>query len=138
VFDSQRTGDDTSGRSWERNCRTGVNTLAFRYPQHRRFFHLDPDCVAITAATRWEDNRMWLDLVSHCGASLFISPEPKATGKEQIAAIREAFARVAGSMAVPEDWMNNTMPELWRVRVGSAPLRKYPWCGREGTGPLEM
>src|SRR5262249_2905389 len=37
IFDSQRTGDDTSGRSWERNCRNGVNTLAFRYAQHRSF-----------------------------------------------------------------------------------------------------
>jgi len=138
IFDSQRTGDDTSGRSWERNCRNGVNTLAFRYAQHRSFFHLDPDCVAITEATNWVNNRMWLDLVSRCGVSLFISPEPKATGQEQIVAIREAFARVAHSVAVPEDWMNNTMPELWRLRGSGGPPRRYSWCGSEGTGPLEL
>ena len=29
IFDIQRTGDDTSGKVWERTRRMGVNTLAF-------------------------------------------------------------------------------------------------------------
>ena len=29
-----RTGDDTSGKNWERTRKMGVNTLAFRLPQH--------------------------------------------------------------------------------------------------------
>ena len=36
-----RTGDDTSGRIWERTRRMGVNTLAFRLPQHNAFYHID-------------------------------------------------------------------------------------------------
>ena len=46
----QRTGDDTSGRSWNRNRRMGVNTMGFRAPQHRTFYQVDPDIVAITKA----------------------------------------------------------------------------------------
>ena len=42
-----RTGDDTSGRIWERTRRMGVNTLAFRLPQHNTFYHIDADCVGI-------------------------------------------------------------------------------------------
>ena len=38
LFEIQRTGDDTSGREWERTRRMGVNTLAFRLPQHGAFF----------------------------------------------------------------------------------------------------
>ena len=38
IFEVQRTGDDTSGRDWNRTRRMGVNTLAFRLPQHRNFF----------------------------------------------------------------------------------------------------
>src|SRR5918997_320066 len=33
-----RTGDDTSGKQWERTRRMGVNTLAMRLAQHRCFF----------------------------------------------------------------------------------------------------
>ena len=34
LFELQRTGDDTSGREFNRTRRMGVNTLAFRAPQH--------------------------------------------------------------------------------------------------------
>ena len=53
TFDAQRTGDDVSGKDWERTRRMGVNTLAFRLPQHGRFFSVDADCVPITAAISW-------------------------------------------------------------------------------------
>ncbi len=52
IFDLQRTGDDTSGRQWERTRRMGVNTLAFRLPQHGTFYTLDADLVGITEAFR--------------------------------------------------------------------------------------
>jgi alpha-galactosidase len=60
----QRTGDDTSGRSWNRNRRMGVNTLAFRAPQQGAFYAVDPDIVAITNAVSWDLVAQWLRLVS--------------------------------------------------------------------------
>ncbi|UKI37029.1 MAG: hypothetical protein L6V93_02035 [Clostridiales bacterium] len=38
IFEIQRTGDDTSGIEWERTKKYGINTLAFRMPQHNNFF----------------------------------------------------------------------------------------------------
>src|SRR5205814_2897866 len=54
LFEIQRSGDDTSGRIWERTRRMGINTLAFRQPQHKTFFMADPDCAAHTRHTPWE------------------------------------------------------------------------------------
>ena len=48
LVEAQRIGDDTSGREWSRTRKMGVNTLAFRMPQHNTFFAADPDCVPVT------------------------------------------------------------------------------------------
>ena len=50
IFEVSRTGDDTSGKEWDRVRKMGVNTLAFRMPQHGAFFAADADCVGQTAA----------------------------------------------------------------------------------------
>ena len=92
IFDLQRTGDDTSGRQWERTRRMGVNTLAFRLPQHGTFYTVDADLVGITAAVPWELNQQWLDVLARSGAATIVSPGPPARGPEQRAALREAFS----------------------------------------------
>ena len=68
-----RIGDDTSGRDWERTRKMGINTLAFRLCQHKRFFDADADCAGITEQVPWELNRNWLDLLAHSGTPLFVS-----------------------------------------------------------------
>lgn len=68
-----RTGDDTSGRIWERTRRMGVNTLAFRLPQHNTFYHIDADCVGIFGMIPWEKNRQWADVLAKSGTPLFVS-----------------------------------------------------------------
>ncbi len=74
IFDIQRTGDDTSGKIWERTRRMGVNTLAFRIPQHGSFFVVDADCVAITQAIPWQLTQQWLNLGGRGSATaLFVS-----------------------------------------------------------------
>ncbi len=37
IFEISRVGDDTSGQEWARTRKMGVNTLAFRLPQHGAF-----------------------------------------------------------------------------------------------------
>src|SRR5438552_1011705 len=83
LFEIQRTGDDTSGKEWERTRRMGVNTLAYRLPQHGAFFQSDPDCAAHTAATPWELDRQFLDLVAKSGTALFVSVDPRTVTPEQ-------------------------------------------------------
>jgi alpha-galactosidase len=137
IFESQRTGDDTSGQHWERTRKMGVNTLAFRLAQDGTFFALDPDCVGITPAIPWEQNRQWMDVIARSGAALFVSPDPAATGPEQKKAIAEAFRITAsgGAGLSAEDWLDNTCPEWWSTG-GSGGEVRYRWCGAEGANPF--
>jgi alpha-galactosidase len=135
IFEAQRTGDDTSGREWERTRKMGVNTLAFRLPQHNAFFAADPDCVAITPAVPWDVTKQWLDLVARSGAALFVSADPAALGAEQKAALKTAFAVAARTQpeAEPLDWFETTAPMRWRF---GREEKSYQWYGDEGASPF--
>lgn len=137
IFDAQRTGDDVSGQMWERTRRMGVNTLAFRLPQHGAFFALDADCVPITTATPWPCNRQWLDLVARSGTVLMVSPQPAAMGPEQRDAVRAAFRiAAAGSETIAADWQNNTTPDHWQFRPAAE--RNYDWYQDTGAWPFAI
>jgi alpha-galactosidase len=138
TFESQRTGDDTSGQQWERTRKMGVNTLAFRLPQDRTFFALDPDCVGITQAIPWKQNRQWLDVIARSGAALFVSPDAAATGPEQKKAIAEAFRVTAagGAGLRAEDWLETTSPERWVEPSGDGGDIRYRWCDTKGADPF--
>jgi alpha-galactosidase len=82
LVEAQRIGDDTSGREWSRTRKMGVNTLAFRMPQHNAFFAADPDCVPLTRDIPWSLTRQWLDLVARSGTALFVSADPAAVQPE--------------------------------------------------------
>ena len=139
LFELQRTGDDTSGRDWERTRRMGVNTLAYRLPQHRTFFDLDADCVGITREIPWSLNAQWLDLLARSGTGLFLSPAPDAIGPEQKSAIRDAFAIAAGNhsrpIPSPLDWLAQTTPEDWQFSSGR---KKYSWNTPDGASPFPI
>ncbi len=117
LFELQRTGDDTSGREWERTRKMGINTLAFRAPQHETFFLADADCVGLSADIPWKLNRQWLDLLARSGTPLFVSADPAALGAEQRQALREAFTLAARPKpgAEPLDWLDTLCPARWRL-----------------------
>jgi alpha-galactosidase len=135
LFELQRTGDDTSGRDWNRTRKMGVNTLAFRGPQNNAFFAVDADCVGLTKQIPWRLNRQWLDLLAHSGAPLFVSAAPDAAGPEQNAAMRDAFRIAATTLPTgePLDWLRNNQPEHWRLNGKTA---EYNWFGGEGASPF--
>jgi len=135
LFELQRTGDDTSGRDFHRTRRMGVNTLAFRGPQHGAFFALDADCAPITPDVPWELASRWLDLVARSGTALFVSPDPKALNAENRAAIKQAFATAARPqpLAEPLDWLETTTPGAWRIQGKTV---NYDWYGEEGATPF--
>ncbi len=122
----QRTGDDTSGREWERTRVQGINTLAFRAHQHGSFFAIDADCVGLTDAVPWDKNEQWLELLSSSGTPLFVSADPRAMGPDQRRAVAGAFARAAEvqPLCEPIDWMTTTCPSRWRF--GGA-TRRFDW-----------
>jgi alpha-galactosidase len=135
LFELQRTGDDTSGRDFNRTRRMGVNTLSFRGPQHRTFFDVDADCAPITPQLPWGLAARWLDLVARSGTALFVSPDPAAVNAESRQALRRAFEAAARprELAEPLDWMNTTTPGRWRVEGRAV---EYDWYGAEGAAPF--
>ncbi len=133
----QRTGDDTSGRQWERTRRMGVNTLAFRLPQHGRLFAVDADCVPCTPATDWSLNRQFLDLVARSGTALFVSVDPAARTDAADADLSRAvrLALDGGQEVEPLDWLTTTAPRRWRC--GGQTLT-YDWSQPWGAWPLTV
>ncbi|XHR92185.1 hypothetical protein ACFJIV_17605 [Mucilaginibacter sp. UC70_90] len=117
VFELCRIGDDTSGHEWARTRKMGVNTLAFRLPQHNAFYAADGDCVGLTKDIEWKRNKQWLQLLAECGAPLFISGQPEAMGEEQKKAVKTAFAQAAKvqPLGQPLDWMETMLPTKWKL-----------------------
>lgn len=135
VFELQRTGDDTSGQDFNRTRRMGVNTLAFRGPQHGAFFAVDADCVPVTPQIPWALGCRWLDLVARSGTPLFVSADPRAVGDEQKQALKAAFAVAARQQPLcePLDWLETTAPKRWRLQGKTV---EYDWFGPEGATPF--
>lgn len=121
-----RTGDDTSGTDWERTKKMGVNTLAFRMPQHGAFFGVDADCVGITEHISWEKNRQWMELLSASRTPFFVSVKSGTLNKEQEEELRSAYRRAAenGRSSIPLDWKENRVPRKWLTCEG---IRNFSW-----------
>jgi alpha-galactosidase len=139
LFELQRTGDDTSGRVWERTRRMGINTLAFRLPQQGTFFACDADCAAHTEQTPWGFDRQYLDLVARSGTALFISVDPRTIQSEQKIAFRAAMqTALSGGTpggCEPLDWLHTTAPREWRF--GQEKIT-YHWEEPAGANPLRV
>lgn len=127
IFEMQRTGDDTSGRQWERTRKMGVNTLAFRMPQHNTFYAVDADCVGLTNQVPWHLTRQWLDVLGNSGTVVLISADPRAMGEEQKQAIKDVFkaASVEHPVSRPLDWLYNPVPRYWKESSGT--IKRYHW-----------
>jgi alpha-galactosidase len=132
-FEICRIGDDTSGTEWSRTRKMGVNSLAFRGPQHGTFYVADADCVGVTGAVPWRLNRQWLDLLARSGTMLFVSLEPAALGASERSDLRAGLALAAAHqpLAEPLDWQRTVYPERWRL-MGRE--QSFEWVGADGAG----
>lgn len=126
-----RTGDDTSGRIWERTRRMGVNTLAFRLPQHNTFYHIDADCVGIFGMIPWEKNRQWADVLAKSGTPLFVSAKPGVLNPEEFEELHQIMLRASEQEEhfVPLDWEEIDCPEVWGENGETI---TYDWFDNEG------
>lgn len=126
-----RTGDDTSGFEWSRTAKMGVNTLAFRNCQNGYFFMSDADCVGITGAIPWEQNREWLNALAKSGSPLFVSCKPGILSESELSELKEAY-RIASLQAdtmIPLDWMETTTPDTYLI---NGEVVKFNWYTRRG------
>ena len=126
IFEIQRTGDDTSGKEWARTKKYGINTLAFRMPQHNKFYCADADCVGITKQISWEKNKQWLDVLSKSGTALFVSIAEDAYDDEIRKDITSAFKKAAVNMesSLALDWKQHCIPQKWKSKYGTD---EYDW-----------
>lgn len=120
-----RTGDDTSGREWERTKKMGVNTLAFRLAQNEAFYMCDADCVGILDDyIPWEKNSQWLHLLSYSNTPLFISctDEINETQRKDIA---EAYRNFNTAHTIkPIDIFDTKAPSKWEI---DGKIVEYEW-----------
>jgi alpha-galactosidase len=128
IFEICRVGDDTSGREWNRTRKMGVNTLAFRGAQHGAFYVADPDCVGVTNAIPWAQNRQWLDLLARSGTMLFVSLSPDALTDDRRRDLRAALALAAQPQPLgePVDWQQSSWPRRWNLMGQTV---TYDWVG---------
>lgn len=110
-----RIGDDTSGKDWERTRQIGVNTLAFRLPQHNTFFHIDADCVGITGEIEWRYNKQWTEVIAKSGTPLFVSVKPNILNPSELLEMQQLMTVASKQQQhmVPLDWELIDCPELW-------------------------
>lgn len=123
-----RTGDDTSGVDWERTRFMGVNTLAFRLPQHGKFYEIDADCVGIDGGISWSMNKQWADVLAQSGTPLFISVRPNILDETEKQELHEIL-KVASKQehhVIPVDWEETTCPEHWQDKDHDIDC-KYQW-----------
>lgn len=128
-----RTGDDTSGVIWERTRFMGVNTLAFRLPQHGKFYEIDADCVGIDGGISWSMNKQWADVLAQSGTPLFISVRPNILDETEKQELHEIL-KVASKQehhVIPVDWEETTCPEHWQDKDYDIDC-KYQWFEETG------
>jgi alpha-galactosidase len=121
-----RTGDDTSGKEWERTKVMGVNTLAFRLAQNETFYMCDADCVGILKNyIPWDKNSQWLHLLSYSNTPLFVSCTDKIN-PQQRAELSTAYKvfNEKDHQFTPVDIYENKTPEVWEIDGKTV---KYNW-----------
>lgn len=126
-----RTGDDTSGLTWERTRIMGINSLAFRLPQHRTFYDIDADCVGITGNIPWKLNKQWADVLAESGTPLFLSVKPGILNEQNLSELNQIMKKASCQTChkEPEDWQDTDCPEIWSD--GNTRL-EYNWYEETG------
>lgn len=117
----------------ERSRRMGVNTLAFRLPQHKKFYDVDADCVGIDGPIDWKFNKQWADVIAESGTPLFVSAKPgllKDIEKEELRRIM-LVASFQEHHLIPKDWEDTDCPVKWEDAVHGI-TRHYHWFEESG------
>ena len=127
LAEMNRVGDDTSGHNWDRTRAYGVNSLAFRLPQHNAFYAIDADCVGFEKnIIDWKFNGQFADLLAKSGTPFFISSPNGILSDEEIKGMKAAFARFIEQKDTiePLDWEYNDHPRIWKV---NGEVEEYEW-----------
>lgn len=126
-----RSGDDTSGRNYDRSIYMGIDALAFRLAQHKAFFDVDADCISITDKVPWDMSKRMLELYTKSGTPLFVSLSPDCATDEVMKELSKAFrfASEQKQQIEPLDWMETTIPERY---TSDNDVLEYSWIRNFG------
>ncbi len=90
IHSTYRTGNDTSGRSFEWTRRYGLNSV-MRLPLNLDFYLADPDCAAFTPRVDPELNLDYLEICALTGMTTLASVTPGILNDRQMKRINEIF-----------------------------------------------
>lgn len=109
ILSAQRTGHDTSGRSYE-ITRAAATAAMLRLPQNNTFFSTDPDCAAFTARVPIAANLDFLELCAITGQTTLASVTPGILTGENLKRIRRIYevASRGGVDSRPIDWLGRS------------------------------
>lgn len=111
IYAVQRSGGDTSGRSFEITRRNGVKSMV-RQPQNKTFFAVDPDCAAFTDRVDHDLNLDFLEMAAVTGVVTLASVTPGSLTPDEMKRIRAIYkiASEGGLGATPEKWVGVNQP----------------------------
>ncbi len=115
----QRSGGDTSGRTFEITRRYGLQCMV-RQPQDKAFFHVDPDCAAFTDMVDHDINLDFLEMAAVTGVVTLASVTPGALTPDEMKRIRGIYkiASEGGRNAIPDRWVNRNVPSHFIAEDG--------------------
>lgn len=90
IHSTYRTGNDTSGRSFEWTRRYGVNSI-MRLPLNDTFYRADPDCAAFTERVDIDLNLDYLELCALTGMTTLASVTPDILSEKQMERINKIY-----------------------------------------------
>lgn len=127
IHSVQRTGGDTSGRSFEWTKRDGVNTV-MRLPLNNVFFNVDPDCAAFTEMVDAQINLDYLEMCAYTGMTTLASVTPYSLNKNELKRINGIF-KIAdeGKYGLGiKNYEKTSEPEIFISKDGKT-VKKYDW-----------
>jgi alpha-galactosidase len=122
-----RTGNDTSGRSFEWSHRNGINTM-MRLPLNDSFYRADPDCAAFTERVDADVNLDFLEMCAITGVTTLASVTPDILTRDQMKRINEIY-RIADNDEYRYeigDFETNANPEVF-VDPKTGKTREFDW-----------
>lgn len=119
ILHVQRTGHDTSGRSYE-ITRAAASSAMIRLPQNNIFYSADPDCAAFTHRVPTESNLDFLELCALTGVTTLASVTPGIIKGDDLKRIRKIYeiASLGGKDAIPVNWVGHNAATKYRCSDG--------------------
>ncbi len=127
IHSVQRTGNDSSGRSFEWTRRHSVNAV-MRLPMNNTFFNVDPDCAAFTELVSADMNLDFLEMCALTGMTTLASVTPNILKEKEMQRINEIFKMAdSGSYEYGiKNYSKTANPEIF-ISKDKKKVRAFDW-----------